>query len=90
MKQELVIGIAIAVVVLIAIKVWVFRLAKFKIDESTIVKFLKESGGDSGASSVEKIAAATGIGETRVVSVCMKSKAIKGNDDEKETWSLAS
>ena len=84
MSQEVVIGIAVGVVVLVIIKVWVFNIVKFKIDESTIVKYFKESGLDNGTTT-GAIASATGIGENRVKNVCVKSSLIH---NVSEGWRL--
>jgi len=90
MKQEIVIGvsIAVAVVVLLGVKTWLHNLVKFKMDESAILNFFKESSGDYIFRSTEIISAGTDLDATRVSQVCIKSKAIKRNSKEKGSWCL--
>lgn len=90
MNQEIITGVSVAIViaVIFGVKVWVHNLLKFKIDESAIVKFLEESSGDYKFRSSEAISAGTDIVMSRVSNVCSKSKAIKRNSKEKESWCL--
>jgi len=90
MKQEIIIGvsIAVAVAVILGIKAWLHNLLKFKIDESAILNYFKESSGNYKFRSTEAISARTDIDATRVSQVCTKSKAIKSNSKEKESWCL--
>ena len=57
-------------------------------DESTILRFLKESSNDSGFRSTESISAETNIDKMRVSVVCIKSKMINKNAKEKDLWYL--
>ena len=85
MKDQIVIAIVVALV--LGAHVWLFMWIKFKIDEGTIIKFLKELDDKSG-SSVETIAASTSIAQDRVAAVCTNSKIIKRHAMEKELWCL--
>jgi len=90
MKQEIIIGvsIAVAVAVMFGIKVWLHRLLKFKMDESAILNFFRESGGEHQFRSTEAISAETDLDPARVSKVCTRSDAIKRNASEKESWCL--
>jgi len=90
MNQEIFIGIivAIGIAVLLGIKSWGHRVLTFKMDESSILKFFKESSGDFKFRSTEAISAGTNISTRRVSSVCIKSKSIQRNAREKESWCL--
>jgi hypothetical protein len=90
MEQQIVIGIsiAIAVVVLIGIKALLHSLVRFKMDESSILRFFKEARGGKKFHSTEVISAGTDIDAGRVSEVCIKSKAMIINSKEKESWCL--
>ena len=88
MKQEIFIGIFVAVLValIIGVKAWLHNLLRFKMDESAILKFFKESSGSHNFRSTEAIAAGTDIDPIRVARVCSRSEAIKRLSKEKEFW----
>jgi len=88
--QEIVIGVAVALVmaVIIGTKSLVHRLLTFKMDESTIVNFMKNSNEGYDFRTTQAISAGTDIEVTRVALVCSKSKLIKRNSKEKESWCL--
>ncbi len=90
MKQEIIIGVSIAVAValLIGMKAWLHSLVEFKMDESAILKFFKESSGGDKFRSTKAISAGTDIDTARVSEVCIKSNAIKRKSNEKESWCL--
>lgn len=90
MKQEFIIAVSIvvAVTVFLGIKVWLYKLLKFKVDESTILNFFKESGGNNKFQSTEAISTGTHLDIARISQVCIKSKAIERNANEKELWCL--
>lgn len=79
--------ITIVVVVVLGAHGWLFLWIKFKIDEGSIIKFLKEHE-DKNGSDVEAISLNASIAAARVARVCTKSKAIKRNVMEKELWCL--
>ncbi len=90
MKQEIIIGvsIAVAVAVILGVKVWLHNLLKFKMDESAILQFFKDSKDSYKFRSTEAISAGTELDVSRVAQVCSKSRAIKRNSKEKESWCL--
>ena len=87
--MTIVVVIAIAVIVILVIKVWLYKLLKFKVDESSILNFLKESGEGSNYQSTDSISKGTNLHSKRVTQVCVKSKAILRHANEKESWFLA-
>lgn len=90
MKQEILYGtiVAITVVVIVGIKTWLYKTLKFKMDESAILKLFKESNEGHKFHSIEAISSGTGIDTDRISSVCIKSKSIKKNTKEEDSWYL--
>lgn len=90
MKQEIIIGVSvtIAVGVLFAIKYCLQHLLTFKIDESVILNFFKDTGDNETFRSTEAISAGTDLTTDRVSVVCSKSTAIRRNAKNKESWGL--
>lgn len=88
MSYEVMMGIMVALVLIvtIGIKVIIQKVLTFKMDESAIVKFIAESGEESGYRTTEAISAATDISADRVCLVCSKSKLIRRNSKGKELW----
>jgi len=88
MRQEVIIGVSIAVsvAVIFGVKTWLHNLVKFKMDESAILNFFNESRGGYTFRSAEAISAGTDLDVARVSMVCTRSKAIKRNSKEKESW----
>jgi hypothetical protein len=90
MKQEIIIGVSIALAgaVLIGMKAWLHSIVKFKMDESAILRSFEESSGDYKFRSTDAISVETDIDTARVSEVCIKSKDIERNSKEKESWCL--
>ena len=90
MKQEMIIGISVAVTVtvILAIHSWLHKLVKFKMDESAILNFFEDSEGDYTFRSADTISSATDISVERVTIVCSNSKVMKRNPKEKESWCI--
>lgn len=90
MTQEIIIGVAIALIVavLVAVHGYLHKLLIFKMDESAIVNFFVHQNEDYVFRSTASIASATDISTERVTAVCSKSKKIKRNAKEKESWCL--
>jgi hypothetical protein len=88
MSQEVIIGIAVAVVVAVVLgtKSIVHRVLTFKMDESAIVNFMAESSGEDEFHSSEAISNATGMRPGRVRLVCTKSRLIQRNPKERQSW----
>ena len=85
MGEEIVIGIVVALT--IAAHIWLFKWVRFKIDEGTILKFFHESKSHGPIDSKE-ISSNTNLSVSRVSSVCSRSKALKSNSQDKESWHL--
>lgn len=90
MKQEIIIGVSIvvAVAVILGVKTWLYKLLKFKMDESSILKFFAESDGNQVFRSTEAISSGTELDAARVTQVCAQSKVIKRSAKENESWFL--
>lgn len=90
MKQEIIIGVSVAIVVsvIVGVKTFLHKLMKFKMDESAIVRFFEGSSDDYTFRSTEAICAGTDIPMGRITVVCLKSKLIKRNAKKKESWCL--
>lgn len=88
--SEITIAIIVSVVVavILGIKGWAYRALTFKMDESAILNFLKESTGQFKFRSTEAISAETDISTNRVAIVCSRSKSIQRNSKEQESWCL--
>jgi len=84
------IGIGIAVAVVVGFLGWLYKLAMFKKDETAVLGFLTNSQKDTDHDfrSSEAIAAHTNLTIERVSNVCSKSKKIRRNTKEKESWCL--
>jgi Sec7-like guanine-nucleotide exchange factor len=79
--------IGIVVIVTLGGHWWLFQWVKFKMDEGVIMKFLQESD-DHNSCVTEVISSNTSIAIERVSIVCNKSKVIKKNANENESWRL--
>ena len=92
MKQEIIIGVSIAttLAVMFGIKTWLHSLVKFKMDESSILRFFEESSGNYKFHSTEALSAGTNIDTARISRVCEKSKVLKRDSIEKESWCVES
>lgn len=90
MSLEVIIGISIVVtiVLVVGVKLVLQKVVSFKMDESTIVNFLKESGGMSA--SADAISAATSLTAERVSEVCHKSLLIVESSTHQDVWCLKS
>lgn len=86
MTTEILIGLVVAAI--IAGHGWLYRFVKFKMDEATIIEFL-QSSDQLSFRSTEAISSDTNLTSERVAAVCSKSKSIKRNAKEKESWRLA-
>lgn len=79
----------ISVVVLVALiaHIWIFKWVKFKIDESTIINFIKQHTSNTICSS-DEISSNTDIKLARVAKVCVKSKAIIPSHQGVDYWTI--
>lgn len=90
MSQEVITGIAVAVVVAVffGAKGIIHSILTFKMDESATVNFMAESSGEDEFRSSKAISTATNISAGRVALVCSKSKLIKRHPKEEESWCM--
>lgn len=72
MTPELIIGIVSAIIGVGFVKVWLYKLFKFKMDEGIILKFFEDSD-KTQSYSTEVIAKASELSVKRVEQVCVKS-----------------
>jgi hypothetical protein len=80
--------IVIAVLVAAVAHVWIFLWVRFKIDEGSITRFLRDSA-DSAFHHSDTICTHTSVPLKRVRSVCQKSKEISNHPEKSDTWCLA-
>ena len=85
MNDKILIGFIVAVV--LGAHLWLFLWIKFKIEEGSIIKSLKQDK-DNNYSNEDAISLDAGITVNRVVTVCTKSKLIKRNATAKGSWCL--
>jgi hypothetical protein len=87
--SQLIVGLEVAAVG--AIATWLFRWASLKRDTRKVLAFLGASASEGTYvfRSNAAIAAATGLTELRVESVCARSKVIERNTRERQTWRLS-
>ncbi len=83
--QDKIIIVTVVVVALIG-HAMIYLWVKFKVDEATILKFLKEVP-ERGAHNAESISENVHFSTARVSKVCQKSKAIQRNVQD-NTWYL--
>lgn len=76
------ISIVAGLVLIIGVHLWLHRVVKFKMDESAILKFMRESGDGSRSLSTQVIATSTDIAVERVRAVCAKSQSIQREANE--------
>jgi len=82
-------GIVQSVIAAIAFSllVWLYKKGHFWWDERNIVNFIKNSK-DTFRSS-EAIVSSTNLEASRIQHICSKSKKIRRNTKEKESWRLS-
>lgn len=85
MTPELIIGIVSAIFGVIFVKIWLYKVFNYKMDEGIILEFF--SNCDNKPQSVETIAQHTELSETRVKVICQKSKLFESGLP-KNTWLL--
>ena len=85
MSDTIIIGIVV-LVALIA-HIWIFKWVKFKVDESTIINFIKQHPDEPICSSNE-ISLSASIKLARVTKVCSESKEITAHNSVDDSWTL--
>ena len=88
MSDQILIGIVSGIAVIIIIGI--VKMVKDKSDTNKIIAFLQTSSNSTDYTfrSNHAIAAETNLSEEKVRNLCSKSKAIKRNTNEKESWQL--
>ncbi len=88
MPEDLNNGIIQSVIgaILFALIIWGVGFVRFRIDETKIVKFIR--GSEYTFRSTEAIVASTNLSKSRVEHVCSKSKSIRRNEKERESWKV--
>ncbi len=86
MNDKFIIGIVVSVALIAHI--WIFKWVKFKIDEATIVNYIKQHSATS-VFSTDTLSLNTHIKLARVTEICAKSRAITAYIQEKEKWVLS-
>lgn len=91
-QQETIIGISVAlfIILIIRIKAWIAKLARFKMDESAIINCFIEQELANSSLTTKGISIATRISETRVKEVCDMSKKIGLSLGDEDHWQLLS
>lgn len=72
--------------IIFALIVWGYKKVHFSLDERKICNFIKES--KDTFRSTEAISSSTNIESSRIQHVAAKSKKIRRNAKEKESWCL--
>ncbi len=88
MSDQILIGIVSGIAVIIIIGF--VKMVKNKSDTNKIISFLQTSLNTTGYTfrSNHAISSDTNLPEERVRNLCSKSKKIKRNTNEKESWQL--
>ena len=76
--------------IIVAVLIWFAKVAKDWKDTHTILKFLQKSKRNTPHRfrSNHAIASETNLSEDRVRKLCSKSKKIRRNTEQKESWTL--
>lgn len=88
MTPELIVGIVSAIIGVGFVKVWLYKVFKYKMDEGLVLKFFEDHDSNFGYSASE-IADAADLSESRVIQVCSKSSAFKQDAKHSDKWALA-
>ena len=73
-----------------AFVIWVIRAIRMQIDEKKIIAFLEKSAAETELHfrTTHAVASATNLSEERVSKLCSRSRRIRRNQKEKESWIL--
>lgn len=85
MTPELTVGIVSAIFGVVLVKIWLYKVFKYKMDEGIILEFFNNC--DPKPQSIEIIAQHTELSETRVAMICEKSKLFESGLS-KNSWLL--
>ncbi len=87
MTPELMVGIVSAIIGVGFVKIWLYKVIKYKMDEGIVQKFFEDSDSD-GTFSIEVIAEKTELSQERVQKVCLKSGIFISDDNSQTSWRL--
>lgn len=87
MTPELIIGIVSAIIGVGFVKIWLYKLITYKMDEGVVLKFFTDNT-DQEYYPVEVIAEQTELKLSRVKKICNKSPKFKAEDDTAANWRL--
>lgn len=85
MTPELIIGVVSAIIGVGFVKIWLYKLIKYKMDEGIVLKFF-EDHDSTGSYTITEIAQGADLPEARVTKVCNKSQAFEPTQNDK--WVL--
>ena len=87
-KNGIVQGVIATLIVTVII--WIITLSRARFDEKKIIKYLVKSASETSHTfrSTHAISAALDISEERIRKICSKSRNVKRNQKEKESWQL--
>lgn len=90
MNQNIIIALSViaGVVVILAAKIWLHNIIKFKMDESAILNFLKEVSPEQSFLSSDEISQKISIDTDRISQVCLQSQLINEYSHQKNSWCL--
>jgi len=91
-QQETIIGISVAlfIILIISVKAWIAKLARFKMDESAIINSFIEQELANSSLTTKGISISTRLSETRVKEVCDMSEKISLSSEDEDYWQLLS
>ena len=90
MNQNIIIALSVitGVVVILAAKIWIHNIIKFKMDESAILNCLKEVSPEQSFLSRDEISQEISIDTDRISQVCLRSQLIIEYSHQKNSWRL--
>lgn len=87
MTPELIIGIVSAIIGVGFVKIWLYKLITYKMDEGIVLKFFTDNT-EQEYYSVEVIADKAELKLSRVKKVCNKSAKFEAENEISDNWRL--
>lgn len=87
MIPELIIGIVSAIIGVGFVKIWLYKLITYKMDEGIVLKFFTDNT-EQEYYSVEVIADKAELKLSRVKTVCNKSSKFEAENETSDNWRL--
>lgn len=87
MTPELIIGIVSAIIGVGFVKIWLYKLITYKMDEGIVLKFFTDNT-EQEYYSVEVIADKAELKLSRVKTVCKKSAKFEAENETSDNWRL--